>query len=108
MVIGVPVAMLAQLVVYSLLAGGILTHSAGMQDVLRIVERVTISFMTPAHFIRILEVPLNSPEPYKSIEILAAEQTPDNPNWYQGTADAVRQAAAGRSVVAVEMAEARS
>jgi glucose-1-phosphate adenylyltransferase len=25
-------------------------------------------------------------------EILAAEQTPDNPNWYQGTADAVRQA----------------
>jgi glucose-1-phosphate adenylyltransferase len=28
-----------------------------------------------------------------SVEILAAEQTPDNPNWYQGTADAVRQAA---------------
>jgi glucose-1-phosphate adenylyltransferase len=27
------------------------------------------------------------------IEILAAEQTPDNPNWFQGTADAVRQAA---------------
>jgi glucose-1-phosphate adenylyltransferase len=27
------------------------------------------------------------------VEILAAEQTPDNPNWYQGTADAVRQAA---------------
>src|SRR6185437_15079453 len=26
-------------------------------------------------------------------EILAAEQTPDNPNLYQGTADAVRQAA---------------
>ena len=26
------------------------------------------------------------------MEILAAEQTPDNPNWYQGTADAVRQA----------------
>jgi glucose-1-phosphate adenylyltransferase len=26
-------------------------------------------------------------------DILAAEQTPDNPNWYQGTADAVRQAA---------------
>jgi glucose-1-phosphate adenylyltransferase len=26
------------------------------------------------------------------VEILAAEQTPDNPNWYQGTADAVRQA----------------
>ena len=25
------------------------------------------------------------------VEILAAEQTPDNPNWYQGTADAVRQ-----------------
>ena len=25
-------------------------------------------------------------------EILAAEQTPDNPNWFQGTADAVRQA----------------
>jgi glucose-1-phosphate adenylyltransferase len=23
------------------------------------------------------------------VEILAAEQTPDNPNWYQGTADAV-------------------
>ena len=22
------------------------------------------------------------------VEILAAEQTPDNPNWYQGTADA--------------------
>jgi glucose-1-phosphate adenylyltransferase len=27
------------------------------------------------------------------VEILAAEQTPDNPNWYQGTADAVRQGA---------------
>src|SRR5215831_10820973 len=27
------------------------------------------------------------------VEILAAEQTPDNQNWYQGTADAVRQAA---------------
>src|SRR6476620_2266867 len=27
------------------------------------------------------------------VEILAAEQTPDNPNCYQGTADAVRQAA---------------
>jgi glucose-1-phosphate adenylyltransferase len=27
------------------------------------------------------------------VEILAAEQTPDNSNWYQGTADAVRQAA---------------
>jgi glucose-1-phosphate adenylyltransferase len=27
------------------------------------------------------------------VEILAAEQTPDNPHWYQGTADAVRQAA---------------
>jgi glucose-1-phosphate adenylyltransferase len=27
------------------------------------------------------------------VEILAAEQTPDNPNGYQGTADAVRQAA---------------
>ncbi len=27
------------------------------------------------------------------VEIMAAEQTPDNPNWYQGTADAVRQAA---------------
>jgi glucose-1-phosphate adenylyltransferase len=26
------------------------------------------------------------------VEILAAEQTPDNPYWYQGTADAVRQA----------------
>src|SRR5688572_1329872 len=26
------------------------------------------------------------------VEILAAAQTPDNPNWYQGTADAVRQA----------------
>ena len=26
------------------------------------------------------------------VEILAAEQTPDNSNWYQGTADAVRQA----------------
>ena len=26
------------------------------------------------------------------VEILAAEQTPDNPNWYQGTADAVRLA----------------
>ncbi len=25
------------------------------------------------------------------VEILAAEQTPDNPNWFQGTADAVRQ-----------------
>src|SRR5256714_12239787 len=27
------------------------------------------------------------------VQILAAEQTPDNPHWYQGTADAVRQAA---------------
>jgi glucose-1-phosphate adenylyltransferase len=27
------------------------------------------------------------------VEIMAAEQTPDNPNWFQGTADAVRQAA---------------
>jgi glucose-1-phosphate adenylyltransferase len=27
------------------------------------------------------------------VEILAAEQTPDNMNWFQGTADAVRQAA---------------
>jgi len=27
------------------------------------------------------------------VEILAAEQTPDNPSWFQGTADAVRQAA---------------
>jgi glucose-1-phosphate adenylyltransferase len=27
------------------------------------------------------------------VEILAAEQTPDNTSWYQGTADAVRQAA---------------
>jgi glucose-1-phosphate adenylyltransferase len=27
------------------------------------------------------------------VEILAAEQTPDNSSWYQGTADAVRQAA---------------
>lgn len=27
------------------------------------------------------------------VQILAAEQTPDNPNWFQGTADAVRQAA---------------
>lgn len=25
------------------------------------------------------------------VEILAAQQTPDNPNWFQGTADAVRQ-----------------
>ena len=25
------------------------------------------------------------------VEVLAAEQTPDNKNWYQGTADAVRQ-----------------
>jgi glucose-1-phosphate adenylyltransferase len=27
------------------------------------------------------------------VDILAAEQTPDNPHWFQGTADAVRQAA---------------
>jgi glucose-1-phosphate adenylyltransferase len=27
------------------------------------------------------------------VEVLAAEQTPDSPDWYQGTADAVRQAA---------------
>src|SRR3989442_10782312 len=27
------------------------------------------------------------------VEIFAAEQTPDNPHWFQGTADAVRQAA---------------
>src|SRR5215475_10344973 len=27
------------------------------------------------------------------VEILAAEQTPDSSNWFQGTADAVRQAA---------------
>src|SRR5687768_9250563 len=26
------------------------------------------------------------------VEILAAEQTPENANWFQGTADAVRQA----------------
>jgi glucose-1-phosphate adenylyltransferase len=26
------------------------------------------------------------------VEVLAAEQTPDNPNWFQGTADAARQA----------------
>src|ERR1700675_4953912 len=26
------------------------------------------------------------------VDILAAEQTPDNPNWFQGTADAVRKA----------------
>jgi glucose-1-phosphate adenylyltransferase len=26
------------------------------------------------------------------VEVLAAEQTPDNPDWFQGTADAVRQA----------------
>src|ERR1700681_3441799 len=26
------------------------------------------------------------------VEILAAEQTPDNTDWFQGTADAVRQA----------------
>src|SRR6267378_2918825 len=25
------------------------------------------------------------------VEILAAEQTPENPHWFQGTADAVRQ-----------------
>jgi glucose-1-phosphate adenylyltransferase len=25
------------------------------------------------------------------VDIMAAEQTPDNPNWFQGTADAVRQ-----------------
>lgn len=25
------------------------------------------------------------------VDIIAAEQTPDNPNWFQGTADAVRQ-----------------
>src|SRR5256885_6208614 len=25
------------------------------------------------------------------VDILAAEQTPDNPQWFQGTADAVRQ-----------------
>src|SRR6218665_500901 len=25
------------------------------------------------------------------VDILAAEQTPDSPNWFQGTADAVRQ-----------------
>src|ERR1035437_8773893 len=31
------------------------------------------------------------------VEILAAEQTPDNPNWFQGTADAVRQATRHRS-----------
>src|SRR5437588_12341447 len=26
------------------------------------------------------------------VDVLAAEQTPDNPHWFQGTADAVRQA----------------
>ncbi|MEN9233710.1 MAG: sugar phosphate nucleotidyltransferase, partial [Gloeomargarita sp. DG02_1_bins_92] len=25
------------------------------------------------------------------VEVLAAQQTPDNPGWFQGTADAVRQ-----------------
>jgi glucose-1-phosphate adenylyltransferase len=37
-----------------------------------------------------------------SVEILAAEQTPDNPHWYQGTADAVRQAARHFSTHAAE------
>jgi glucose-1-phosphate adenylyltransferase len=34
-------------------------------------------------------------DPYSRgfVEIIAAEQTPDNANWFQGTADAVRQAA---------------
>jgi len=25
------------------------------------------------------------------VEVLAAQQTPESPNWFQGTADAVRQ-----------------
>ncbi|KAE9614708.1 putative glucose-1-phosphate adenylyltransferase [Lupinus albus] len=25
------------------------------------------------------------------VEVLAAQQSPENPNWFQGTADAVRQ-----------------
>src|SRR5690606_12225369 len=34
-----------------------------------------------------------SSDPFSSafVDVLAAEQTPDNPAWYQGTADAVRQ-----------------
>ena len=36
------------------------------------------------------------------VEILAAEQTPDNPHWFQGTADAVRQAAAEDLVLGLE------
>src|SRR2546428_290070 len=38
------------------------------------------------------------------VDILAAGQTPDNPNWYQGTADAVRHAA--RPFVRYDMLDA--
>ena len=38
-------------------------------------------------------VQLGVAQPGGFVDILAAEQTPDNPNWFQGTADAVRQAA---------------
>ena len=36
------------------------------------------------------------------VEVLAAEQTPDNPDWFQGTADAVRQASRHFSAHAAE------
>jgi glucose-1-phosphate adenylyltransferase len=36
------------------------------------------------------------------VEVLAAEQTPDNSNWFQGTADAVRQASRHFSAHAAE------
>ncbi|KAG2583226.1 hypothetical protein PVAP13_6KG154700 [Panicum virgatum] len=41
---------------------------------------------------RLIDIPVSNC--YKNegfVEVLAAQQSPDNPNWFQGTADAVRQ-----------------
>src|SRR4030095_10430337 len=64
---------------------------------------IPVSNCLPAHIRRIfLLTSLNrhtaqayrmDPFTHGFVDILAAEQTPDNPGWYQGTADAVRQAA---------------
>ena len=39
------------------------------------------------------------------VDILAAEQTPDNPGWFQGTADAVRQSLRHISNLEFELSE---
>jgi glucose-1-phosphate adenylyltransferase len=49
---------------------------------------------------RLIDIPISIGQTYRMdlfsqgfVEILAAEQTPDSSSWFQGTADAVRQAA---------------